>query len=51
MCIVSENKWRQLDNCESLTDLNPNLKISDVRIKDPDNPCRFSSAKLIQYKI
>ncbi len=49
MCIVSENKWRQFDNREILTGLN--LKISDVRIKNPDNPCKLSSAKLIQYEI
>ena len=51
MCIVSENKWRQFDNREILTGLNPNLKISDVRIKNPDNPAKLTAARLIRYEI
>ena len=51
MCIIDDEKWRQFDNREILTDLNPNLKISDVRIKNPDNPAKLNAAKLIQYEI
>lgn len=51
MCIIDDEKWHQLDNRDSLTGLNPNLKIIDVCIKNPDNPDRLSDAKLIQYEI
>lgn len=50
MCVISENKWQQLENHEQLIDLHPNLKISDVRVKNPDNPAKINDAKLIRYE-
>ena len=50
MCIINEHKWRQLENRESLNNC-ANLKISDVKIKNPNNPAKLVGAKLISYEI
>ena len=54
MCIINSEKWRQLPKPERLLELSrsdPRLKISDVKIKDPNNPARLNDAKLIQFSI
>ena len=54
MCIINAEKWIQLENREKLIELqknHPALKITDIRIKNPDNPCRLKNAKLIRHKI
>lgn len=54
MCIINLNKWEQLENRVKLIELQkhyPTLKVTDVKIKNPDNPCILNNAKLIQYEI
>ena len=52
MCIINENKWKTFDNTELIASLNvPGFEISDVRIKDPDNPARLVNAKLITFNL
>ncbi len=54
MCLINETKWNQLPDVNRIVRLaqkNQNLKISSVKIKDPDNPARLNPAKLIQYSI
>ncbi len=54
MCIVSDAKWDSLDNKDELVKLSKEhecLNVSDVKVKDPDNPARLKSAKLITYYI
>ena len=54
MCIINLEKWTQLNNQSKLIELQrdyPDLKITDVKIKNPDNPCKLKDAKLICYKI
>ena len=53
MCLIDDVKWNQLKNNNELIKLQSNymnLKISNVRIKNPDNPAKLVNAKLIQYK-
>ncbi len=45
-----EQKWQSLNNREILSYI-PNLKISDVKIKNPDNPAKLINTKLIGYEI
>lgn len=52
MSIINNNKWRQFDNTQDLLELEqktPNLKIEDIRIKNPDNPAQLNEAKLISF--
>lgn len=50
MAIISEEKWKSFDNRNDLIKLsNDFVKISDVRIKDPNNPARLKNAKLITF--
>lgn len=52
MCIINDEKWATLENREKLFELQKNnskLKISDVRIKNPDNPEKWRGAKIITY--
>ena len=52
MCIINENKWNTFDNTsllESITD--SKFSITDIRIKNPDNPANLINAKLITYTI
>lgn len=54
MCLINERKWKVLPNTDRILDLatsNPRLNVSDVKIKDPDNPARLNAAKLIQYSV
>ena len=54
MCIIDSDKWEHLDNIEKLVKLQecyPGLKIVDVKIKNPDNPCKLNAAKLVHYEI
>lgn len=54
MCVVSSDKWNQFDNLEKIMALQEKysaLKIDDVRIKNPDNPCKLQNAKLIYYEV
>lgn len=54
MCIVNDTKWESFDNKEELVKLSEThecLSISDVNVKDPDNPARLKSAKLITYYV
>ena len=53
MCLIDFNKWNKFNNINELLKLQSNyqnLKISDVEIKNPDNPAKLVNAKLIQYK-
>ena len=52
MVLINEEKISQLDNYNTLVDFsrtNPSLKISDVQIKNPNNPAQLKSAKLITF--
>lgn len=54
MCIINTEKFATFENINELTELcksNSNLSISDVRIKNPDNPAQLKDAKLITYTI
>lgn len=52
MCVINEEKWNTFDNTELITSLDaPNFLIKDVRIKNPDNPARLVSAKLISCSV
>lgn len=54
MCLINSRKWDRLPGTErvlSLSCTNPCLKVSDVKIKDPDNPARLNDAKLVQFAI
>lgn len=54
MCLINARKWKMLPNTDRLLNLsmaNPKLKVTDVKIKDPDNPARLNAAKLIQYAV
>ena len=52
MALINERKWRTLPDTGRLFELsksNPRLMVSDVKIKDPDNPAHLNAAKLIQF--
>lgn len=52
MCIINQAKWETFDNASSLIALakiNPSLKVTNVKIKNPDNPARLADAKLIEF--
>jgi len=54
MCVINLEKWNSLENRNKLFALQKNfpaLKISDVKIKNPDNPAKLNAAKLITYEI
>lgn len=54
MCLINLNKWEKLENRNELIALQkdyPALKIVDVKIKNPDNPCHLCDAKLIIYDV
>ena len=54
MCIINVDKWARLPDAQRLYDINPakgKFSVSDVRIKDPDNPAKLNDAKLIQFCI
>lgn len=54
MCLINSNKWARLKNCTDIIKLQesyPNLNVIDVKVKDPDNPAKLKTAKLIRYEI
>ena len=54
MALINERKWQTLPDAGRLLELskrNPRLKVSDVKIKDPDNPAHLNTAKLIQFDV
>jgi hypothetical protein len=54
MALINERKWQTLPDAGRLLELskrNPRLKVSDVKIKDPDNPAHLNAAKLIQFDV
>ncbi len=54
MCLVNREKWERIPNRERLGDIaraNPGLTLSDVRIKNPDNPARLNDAVLISFSV
>ncbi len=54
VCIIDSEKWLTLNNREELVMLQedyPALKVTDVKIKNPDNPAKLLDAKLIRYEI
>lgn len=53
MCLIDSDKLARLKNFDELAALQkdfPALKIVDVKIKNPDNPCKLRNAKLISYE-
>lgn len=52
MCIINDEKWKTFDNTELITNLNvPGFSITSIKVKNPDNPAKLISAKLITYGI
>ena len=54
MSIIDSEKWNTLENRNLLFALQKKisgLKISDVKIKNPDNPDELKDAKLIAYEV
>lgn len=52
MCIINDDKWSSFSNTSLITSLNvKGFSIEDVKIKNPDNPARLVSAKLITYNL
>lgn len=52
MCIINEAKWNTFDNIQDLSNLTqamPGLSITDIRVKNPDNPALLNNAKLICF--
>lgn len=52
MCLIGSEKWDTLENRNELFELQKNypaLSLSDVKIKNPDNPAKLKEAKLISY--
>lgn len=52
-CIIRNDKWNSFENKDELVQLayqTQNLSITDVRIKDPDNPARLNEAKLVTFR-
>lgn len=52
MCIINESKWNTLNNIQELAGLvkvTHGLSVTDVRIKNPDNPAQLNNAKLICF--
>ncbi len=54
MCIINSNKWNSFSNIDKLitfSKTNPNLNISDIKIKNPNNPANLNNAKLITFAV
>lgn len=54
MCIINYEKWETLKNRDMLKSVNVQkgtFNVSDIRIKNPDNPAILNGAKLITYII
>ena len=54
MCLINDKKWNRLLGTERIDELakrNNRLQISNVKLKDPDNPAKLNGAKLITYSV
>lgn len=54
MCIINEKKWNSFNNTNELLALaakDARLSVTDVRVKNPDNPAQLVNAKLISFGI
>ena len=52
MCIINNEKWATFDNTELITSLDvPGFSITDIKIKNPDNPAQLVPAKLITFSL
>ena len=54
MCIINDTKWKTFDNKDeliTLSKLHAHLNISDIKVKDPDNPAKLKPAKMITFYI
>lgn len=54
MCIINDAKFDTFENKQDLIMLSEStraLEISDIKIKDPDNPAQLKNAKLITYTV
>lgn len=54
MAIINNEKYYSFDNhieLEQLCKANNNLKIADVKIKNPNNPAQLKNAKLITFTV
>lgn len=54
MCLVNREKWERIPDRERLRETalaNPRLTLSDVRVKNPDNPARLNEAVLISFSV
>lgn len=52
MCIINDVKWSSFKNTDRITGIqHEGFQIKNVKIKDPDNPAKLVSAKLITFSI
>lgn len=54
MALINNEKYYSFNNCltlESLCEKIDGLKITDVKIKNPNNPAQLKKAKLIAFKV
>lgn len=54
MCLINNEKWNSFSNTKELESLvckTVGLEITDVKIKNPDNPAQLKSAKLITFAL
>lgn len=54
MAIINDEKWQSFSNTNELIkliDKIPNASLTDIKIKNPNNPAQLKSAKLIQFFI
>lgn len=54
MAIINDKKYYSFDNytrLEKMCEINKNLKISNAKIKNPNNPAQLKNAKLITFTI
>lgn len=54
MALINERKWNALPDTQRIVEVakrNPQLKVSDVKIKDPDNPAHLNAAKLVRFSV
>ena len=50
ICLINEDKWKSFENKDELLNMRSDkLKISDVEIKNPNNPAQLKKARLITY--
>ena len=52
MCIINDSKWDTFSNTDELLCLankTSNLEVTNVRVKNPDNPAQLNNAKLVTF--